>query len=156
MVFGIFKFDIPAVFRFARLTQCRGCSQQTHRQLRSFPSRSPHHRGDRRHTGRGWQSSRARGEHKETPRGAKSLIAAGMGAEFLRSTQPGAGQGLASPGLSLSHVWKKPPQKLQWQPAGMWAEYVSPLAGNRWGAEFPPLFSYPDQKGRFLELVGEA
>lgn len=115
MVFGILKFDIPAAFCFARLTQCRGCSQQT---------MSPHHPGD-------MQQHMAWGEYKKTLRGAKSLTVAGNGAKFLKSTQPRARQGPVSPELSLSHAWKQPLQKLQRQLMGMQAEHISPLAGNR-------------------------
>lgn len=68
-VFGILKFDIPAVFRFARLMGCRGCSQRTHMELRSFPSRSPHEPGDTWHragraAGHGDSTRKAQGEQR--------------------------------------------------------------------------------------------
>lgn len=68
-VFGILKFDIPAVFRFARLMGCRGCSQRTPMELRSFPSRSPHEPGDTWHragraAGHGDSTRKAQGEQR--------------------------------------------------------------------------------------------
>ncbi|XP_009892252.1 PREDICTED: phospholipase DDHD1 [Charadrius vociferus] len=68
MVFDIFKCDLPAVFRFA---QCGGCIQQMHMQLRSFPSRSPNHPDDTRHTAWGWAERQGTGGAQGDPERSK-------------------------------------------------------------------------------------